>query len=352
MQSSYEIIKAAIRFEKPERLPVQFGSLGINDNAFIWRPMNKNEGAGAQLGMFELVAPKADAWGCVWDQTEMKNMGQVVGHPFSDGIPDDLEKTSHPNYDDDRYYEGVEEDLAAAEADGKYIQAGLFMVLFERVHSMMGFENAMVGLADSDIQPDVRRLMEFITRIHLAYIDNLDRRFPGRIHAICMTDDFGTQSAAYVSGQFWIDFFLPYYKRLFDRMHEAGYDVWVHSCGKVNEIIEGYIQAGAQVVNLQQPRALGIEEVGRQYSGRITFESLCDIQSTLPTGDSARVAADAEKLMTCWASPEGGFIFSDYGDGEAIGVPKAMKAIMYNEFSRWSEKVYGQPLPEIAGDCR
>ena len=67
----------------------------------------------------------------------------------------------------------------------------------------------------------------------------------------------------------------------------------MHSCGKVNEIVEGYIQAGVNVVNLQQPRALGIREMGDRYRGRIAFESLADIQATLPTGDLARVDADA-----------------------------------------------------------
>jgi hypothetical protein len=144
-----------------------------------------------------------------------------------------------------------------------------------------------------------------------------------------------------------MDFFYPRYRRLFDAMHGAGYDVWVHSCGKVNEIVEGYLRAGVDVVNLQQPRALGIHEMGERYRGRICFESLADIQATLPTGDKARVDADARDLMEDWASPEGGFVFSDYGDSEAIGVQNPeIKLYMYRRFSEWSERLYGNPLPE------
>ena len=162
-----------------------------------------------------------------------------------------------------------------------------------------------------------------------------------------MTDDFGTQHSGYVSGAFWKTFFLPHYKRLFDRMHAAGYDVWVHSCGKVNDIVEGYREAGANVVNLQQPRALGIEEMGSRYRGRIAFESLCDIQSTLPTGDALRIHADAEALLTHWATPEGGFIFSDYGDGAAIGAPLEAKRTMYQAFAKASRRLYPQPMPDL-----
>jgi hypothetical protein len=121
----------------------------------------------------------------------------------------------------------------------------------------------------------------------------------------------------------------------------------VHSCGKVNEIIEGYIAAGANAVNLLQPRALGIEEIGRRYAGRIAFWTLPDIQTTLPTGDRRMVKEDIDGLMTHWATPTGGFLFADYGDDVGIGVKDpTLRRFIYDEFSKWSEKLYGQPLPE------
>jgi hypothetical protein len=86
------------------------------------------------------------------------------------------------------------------------------------------------------------------------------------------------------------------------------------------------------VVNLQQPRNLGIEEIGQRYRGRICFESLCDIQATLPRGNSDEIRQEAELLLAHWATPEGGFILSDYGDGVAIGVPNEVKRLMLEAF--------------------
>jgi hypothetical protein len=114
----------------------------------------------------------------------------------------------------------------------------------------------------------------------------------------------------------------------------------------VNELVEGFIRAGADVVNLQQPRALGIEEMGRRYRGRVTFSSLSDIQASLPTGRRDLIEADAEALAEHWMLPEGGFHFSDYGEGPAIGASDESKLIMYRKFSEISERLYGQPLPE------
>ena len=67
--------------------------------------------------------------------------------------------------------------------------------------------------------------------MHITLVRETARRFPGRIDGWRMTDDWGTQQAAFVSFDMWMDFFFPRYRRIFDAMHEAGGDVWVHSCG-------------------------------------------------------------------------------------------------------------------------
>jgi uroporphyrinogen decarboxylase len=106
----------------------------------------------------------------------------------------------------------------------------------------------------------------------------------------------------------------------------------MHSCGKVNEIIGPLIEIGLNVINLQQPRALGIEEVGKQFAGKICFESLCDIQATLPFKEADAIREEAGLLLEHWGTDEGGFVLSDYGDGEAIGVPLWKKQVMLDAF--------------------
>jgi len=332
--TSRDVVQRAIHFQRPPRLPVSFDALGCTDFAGV-RP-EPDPG-------FQPRVEGQDEWGCVWAKTDTPNMGQVKGHPLEDLRK--LDSHPFPNYDADARYDGMAEALDQADADGKWIESGIFMVLFERMHSLHGFENVLMGLMLD--RPAMAALADRIVEVQLNRIENMARRFPGRIQAWGMTDDWGTQQAAFIRFDLWMDFFFPRYKRLFDAMHDMGCAVRVHSCGKVNEIIEGYIRAGVDDVNLQQPRALGIEEIGRRYSGRICFSSLSDIQATLPTGDPAKIEADAEALMTHWATPDGGFIFSDYGDDAAIGVPDPQaKLRMYRAFSNWSERLYGAPLPE------
>lgn len=334
-QSSCEIVRAALRFQRPERLPVRMASLGVDDTAWVWRKVANRVENGVQL----------DEWGCRWEQTDMANMGQVKGHPLPDLSAH--ETLVVPDYSQDWMYEECDAVLRAAEEQGKYTQAGIFMVLFERMHALAGFETVLMGLlADRE---NAEALADKILAAQINLVRNFQQRFGTRLHSFSMSEDWGTQQAAFISLALWYDFFFPRYKKLFDIMHAGGQDVWVHSCGKVNEIIQGFIDAGADAINLQQPRALGIEEIGQRYRGKITFESLADIQATLPTGDPARITADAEALGQHWMLPEGGFVFSDYGDERAIGAPLEAKRYMYAAFNRVSERVYGTPLPELPG---
>ena len=330
-----EIVSRAVHFKRPSRLPAVMHALGVSDTAGV------AIGAG---GYAQLPREGEDQWGCVWGHTDVPNMGQVIGNPLVDIRG--LDRHPMPDYTDDSRYVDTEASLDQADSDGKYVLGGIFMVLFERMYTLHGFENTLMDLyAD---RPAMEDLADRIVDVHVTFVREVARRFPGRLDGWHTTDDWGTQQAAFVSFDLWMDFFFPRYKRIFDAMHDAGCDVWVHSCGKVNEIVEGFIQAGVNVMNLQQPRALGIEEMGERYGGRIAFETLADIQATLPTGDPARVDDDAEALMTRWASAEGGLVLSDYGDDRALGIPnETVKPYRYEAFSRWSEKVYGEPLPAL-----
>jgi uroporphyrinogen-III decarboxylase len=115
----------------------------------------------------------------------------------------------------------------------------------------------------------------------------------------------------------------------------------MHSCGKVNEILGDLCEIGCNVTDLQQPKLLGIEEVGRKHAGKLCFQSLCDIQHTLPMEGDEAIAAEAKLLLDCWGTDGGGFILADYGDGEAIGVPIEKKQVMFDAFmkyDRWKVK--------------
>ena len=119
---------------------------------------------------------------------------------------------------------------------------------------------------------------------------------------------------------------------------------WMHTDGKINAILEDLIEIGVDVVQLEQPRLLGIEEIGGQFSGRICFQSQCDIQLTLPLGDLDAIRTEARLLLQRWSTPQGGFVVMDYDD-EHIGVPVAKRQTMLRTFVEadpWRKRI--EPL--------
>ncbi len=332
--NSYERVRRAIEFQKPDRLPVMFDALGRSDFHHVkWN----------QIGVGDKsLSTSLDEWGCTWMRSPMNNMGQVKGHPLADHHL--IAQYRWPDADDPAFYQGMEERFIGSE--GKFITTGIFMLLFERMHSLLGFENTLEGLylERAWLEEVADRIVEFDLRI----IANIAQRFPGRIHGFNFTDDWGTQQRLMIRPAMWNDFFKPRYKRIFDAVHQAGWHVWMHSCGKVNAILEDLIDIGADVIELQQPTVLGIEAIGEQFRGRICFASLCDIQHTLPYKSDEEIRAEAERLLKHWSTPEGGFILIDYGDGGAIGVSIEKKRVMLDAFVKadpWSQAIERPGIP-------
>ncbi|OGJ87971.1 MAG: hypothetical protein A2268_03785 [Candidatus Raymondbacteria bacterium RifOxyA12_full_50_37] len=319
-QTSYEVVKNAVEFKGPDRLPLIFDGLGRNDvHRADW-----NQSGACPKDKTEFK----DYWGCTWMRTAEANMGQIKGHPLDDWSK--LDSYQWPDPDNPRFYEGMEREFAGSQ--GKYVQTGIFMLLFERMQGLRGFENVLMDLI---IEPEkAAMLADRIVDFDILIIENISRRFPGKIHGFEFTDDWGTENALMIDPALWREFFKPRYKKIFGAVKKAGWHVWMHSCGFVNDIIGDLIDIGLNVINLQQPRALGIEEVGARFRGKICFSSLCDIQHTLPFKNNSEIVQEASLLLKHWAAPQGGFILSDYGDGAAIGVPIEKKQIMFDAFIR------------------
>lgn len=332
--TSKEVVRRALNRQRPPRLPVRFPGLHCDDIA--WLPLTPPVTPFPANG-------NVDEWGCVWQATAIPNMGQVTGHPLRDAHQ--IDAFAAPYMDIDERFAACHDALGTFEQHGKYVMTDIFMVLFERMHALYGFEATLGDLLGD--RPAMEALADRILAAQIEFVQGVYRRFGTRVHGIGMTDDWGTQQAAFISMDLWRDFFLPRYQKLFTVMHACGYDVWVHSCGKVNEIIEGFLEAGVDAMNLLQPHTLGIEEIGHRYRGRLLLESAADIQVTLPTGDRARIEEDVDALMQHWATPEGGFMACDYGDARAIGAREPRATLwMYQRFSWHSERLYGSPLPE------
>ena len=238
--NSKELVRAAIRFECPERLPLEFPQLGMTDiHPVAWNQIGAGYGKGRTL----------DEWGCTWERSDVVNFGQVVGHPLADWKA--LDHFRWPDPDDPVLYEGMEARFEGGE--DKFVQTSIFMLLFERMHALHGFQNTLedLYLERERLEALADRIIEYDIRI----IENIAARFPGKVDGFWFTDDWGTEINTFISTALFVDFFQPRYRKIFDACHRAGWLITMHSCGKVNNFIGLLKEAGADCMNLQQPRA-------------------------------------------------------------------------------------------------
>jgi hypothetical protein len=326
---SREIVRRAIEFQGPPRLPFWqhwcHHIPGIPDDVCnIWE-MDR-----ARAGWF-FGQPGPDDWGCGWSTTEQQNIGQVTHHPLADWS--ELERFRPPDPRDPFYYERLGPLVDAA--DGRYVVLTAHNLLFSRLQKLRGFRATM---EDFYLEPErVERVLDMIVQFKLDQCDELRRRFGDRIDGLFVADDWGTQEGTFVSRKILDDFFTPRYRKIFTAIHDCGWHVILHSCGRINDFVPTFLELGVDVLNMQQTLCYGLEDFGRQYRGRVCFAATVDIQTTMPRGIEEEIRREARLLVECWGTPAGGLITFDYGDWAAIGVPEYAARIMFDEFARLAE---------------
>lgn len=322
--TSYELMMRAIHFETPDRLP--FGREHAHGVRLGLIDVERGYGKQQNVGVY-------DEWGCLWQRTDLPNMGYVAEHPLGDW--DALKTYKWPDPDNPAFYEGMEEQFVGSE--GKYVTTHLFALIWERMWWLRGMNKVLVELYTN------RRRMEYLAdrlvEFDLAVIHNIGQRFPGRVHGMTCTDDWGSQRATFIDPKLWCEFFQPRYAKVFEAAHAQGWDVFMHSDGKINAIIGPWIEAGLDMINITSPRLVGIEEIGERFAGRICFWGGVDDQLTLPTATREEIREEVRLLLKHWSTPEGGYIASGYGTSDeddearqAIGLPAWKLKVMEDAF--------------------
>jgi hypothetical protein len=323
---SKEIVKRSIEFKLPGRLPMDFPSCKFGDIKRIG-PETRGK-SGYQKSGWSI---EKDEWGCSWGTTP--DTQNTFGHPVKFPLSDwkNLNNYKFPEPDNPDRFKGLEAEIEQAESLGQYVAYFSPFTLFERLHMLRGFENI---LEDLYLEPDkLKILAERVLDFHLGLIHRLGEKFRGRIDAYYMTDDWGSQETTLISLPMWRSFFKPLYKKLFDAIHDAGMHAYLHSCGKINDLFSEFIEIGLDVINLRQPRLLGIEEIGEKYAGKICFTASLDCQKTLPYKDEKAMREEACLLLKHWATDKGGFIPLEFLRPTSVNLTQEINWTTFSIFS-------------------
>jgi hypothetical protein len=150
---------------------------------------------------------------------------------------------------------------------------------------------------------------------------------------VIFAEDWGTQDRLLVSPVMWREIFKPLFRRLCAAARERGLHVLMHSCGNLRDILDDLAEVGVNGMQFDQPELYGLEPLAARLQGlKLCLFSPVDIQQVLPSGDRARIVAEARRMAELFSGRRGGFIAKNYGNLKGIGVQSEWDRWAYEEF--------------------
>lgn len=257
----------------------------------------------AWVGSADLAEPLPgsrvrDRWGVVWDRSKDGDIGVVEGRLLPEP---DLSLLRLPDPADPRLWDGLAARCAANA--GRYRVFGIGFSLWERAWTLRGMEELMTDLADA---PEfVEGLLDAIADWNIAVAR---RALEHDIDAVYFGDDWGSQRGLLTGLRSWRRFVLPRIRRMYGAVRGAGRQVFIHSCGDVDELFPDLVEAGVTCFNPFQPEVMDVHALAGRWHGRLAFHGGLSTQRTLPYGSAAEVVAETGALLARGAG--GGYLFA------------------------------------------
>lgn len=320
--TSREIVKKAIKFQAPERVPRDLPEPWGTDFLHVftgpdpdWKPKVEGE----------------DEWGCIWQKLvcDKKTMGQVKIHPFLDDYSK-LDNYMFPNYDIPARYEQIKKAIGE-NTDQKFVLAGIPLSLIHRLEYLRGHVEAFTD--PYEYPKELLRLLDTMTNIAIQSVHQLANI--GGVDGIFSCDDWGLQDRPMISPEIFRQFFKPGYKRVYEIAHQFGMLTFLHSCGHITELLDDFIDAGLDVIQMDQQENMGVDNLANRFGGRICFWCPVDIQKTMIEGTPDDIRAYAKHMISSFGKFNGGFISKWYASPEAAGHSQERINIMAEAFIKY-----------------
>lgn len=327
--SSRERVIRAMEFRCPDRLPfhhhVNIGSWtrhGRELEDIIRRypgfPGESQEGPPGSLWAIEddfaIIAPRTfkygpvgtgkaqDEWGCIWNKVDPDvEAGHIEVHPLADWEdvanyrwPDALE---HWRFDTP----WIESVINWAREKGKFLVAD-DNTLFERAQALRGMEELLL-----DIMTEPERVCYILDRLLDHTLKNIQSFAKYKPDGVRLGDDWGTQTQLMIPPEKWRVLFKPYYKKMFDAVHDIGAKVWLHSDGYITEIIPDLIELGVDMLHIQTC-LMDSDDPAKLVRGQVCLLAEPDRQWLLPHGTPEEVDQAIRRSIETLATSEGGLV--------------------------------------------
>jgi len=197
---------------------------------------------------------------------------------------------------------GARADLPNGKDPDKVLMCMMVSGPFERLHDLMGFEEALMATitAPQACAAFFERLCDFKIEI----IRKLKRYYD--IDLLHFQDDWGTQKDLFFQPEFWRSYIKPQIKRVIEATHSLGILFDMHSCGRIDRIIDEIVGLGPDVIDPAQP-VNDLERWQRDFGGQVIFMGGLDAQGVIdnPSKTSEDVRREVQTKIDLLA--QGGY---------------------------------------------
>jgi len=183
---------------------------------------------------------------------------------------------------------------------------------FEQMHPVCGHEYMLMGMA---LDPDwVKDMVNTFANFTLMHIETLFAE-EGKPDGMFFYEDMGFKNKPFMSPAMYREIMLPGHKKLFDYAHSIGCKVIVHSCGCVEKLVPGLIEAGMDCLQAMEVKSgMNLPELFKRYGDRIAFFGGVDVR-VLIANDRAAIDAEIRDKVLPVVKGGGGYILhSDHSE--------------------------------------
>jgi len=181
---------------------------------------------------------------------------------------------------------------------------------FEQMHPVCGHEYMLMGMA---LEPEwVLDMSLTFARMTLMHLNVLFAE-EGAPDAIWYYEDMGFKEKPFMSPAMYGELIMPGHKLLFDDAHARGLKVIVHSCGFVEPLVPGLVEAGMDCLQAMEVKAgMDMPRIAAKFGDRISFCGNLDIR--IIAGNDRRLIDEElnRKIIPVLKGGSGFIVHSDH----------------------------------------
>jgi len=176
---------------------------------------------------------------------------------------------------------------------------------FTHLLELFGYQSALMALIEAE-----ETCKQLLDRFSEQVIAQVQCFAPCEPDAILISSAFA--GGGFISREMYVDFVVPYERRVVEAIHEHGLPAYVHTCGKIGDRLDLMAQTGVDGIDTLDPPPLGTVDLARakaEFGERFFFKGNLDAVNEMLRADDATFE-NAVKQRLAIGKPGSGCILS------------------------------------------